>query len=119
MKNRSDEPIFHSQGSRRSAANLADRIGEIAFANFTSRSQRKALRHGGKMEYQGPSQYEVIEKIGTGGLGSVYLARHKNLNTKVVLKAEKLKKKINEVQLRREVDILKTLKSPYIPVVYD
>ena len=105
--------------SRRSAANLADRIGEIAFANFTSRSQRKALRHGGKMEYQGPSQYEVIEKIGTGGLGSVYLARHKNLNTKVVLKAEKLKKKINEVQLRREVDILKTLKSPYIPVVYD
>ena len=71
------------------------------------------------MEYQGPSQYEVIEKIGTGGLGSVYLARHKNLNTKVVLKAEKLKKKINEVQLRREVDILKTLKSPYIPVVYD
>ena len=71
------------------------------------------------MEYSAISRYEVIEKIGSGGLGSVYLARHKNLNTKVVLKAEKVKKKISEVQLRREVDILKTLKHPYIPVVYD
>ena len=30
MKNHSDELIFHSQGLRRSAANLEDRIGEIA-----------------------------------------------------------------------------------------
>ena len=30
MKNHSDEMIFHSQGLRRSAANLEDRIGEIA-----------------------------------------------------------------------------------------
>ena len=46
--NHSDELIFQSQGLRRFDANLEDRIGEIAFANFTSRSQRKALRHGGK-----------------------------------------------------------------------
>ena len=36
-KNHSDELIFYSQGLRRSAANLADRIGEITFANFTLR----------------------------------------------------------------------------------
>lgn len=71
------------------------------------------------MENTVASLYEVIEKIDSGGFGEVYLARHKNLNTKVVLKAERLKKKINEAQLRREVDILKTLKNPYIPVVYD
>ena len=35
--NHSDELIFQSQGLRRFDANLEDRIGEIAFANFTSR----------------------------------------------------------------------------------
>ena len=48
MKNHSDELIFHSQGLRRSAANL-----EIASENSPSRnsprvSSRKALRHGEK-----------------------------------------------------------------------
>lgn len=71
------------------------------------------------MEHSSLSLYEIIEKIGSGGVGSVYLARHKNLDTKVIVKIEKLNKKVNEAQLRREVDILKTLKNPYIPIVYD
>ena len=50
VKNHSDELIFHSQGLRRSAANL-----EIASENSPSRnsprvSSRKALRHEGKSE---------------------------------------------------------------------
>ena len=65
------------------------------------------------------TQYEILEKIGAGAFGSVYLARHKNLNIKVVLKKETLTRKINEALMRREVDILKTLKNPYIPIVYD
>ena len=52
VKNHSDELIFHSQGLRRSAANL-----EIASENSPSRnsprvSSRKALRHEGKAEAQ-------------------------------------------------------------------
>ena len=42
--------FFSRQGLRRSAANLADRIGEIAFANFSSRVSAQALRHGGRYE---------------------------------------------------------------------
>ena len=44
--------FFTLQGLRRSAANLADRIGEIAFANFSSRVSAQALRHGGKNGYK-------------------------------------------------------------------
>ena len=47
---------------RRSVANLADRIGEIAFANFTSRSQRKALRHGGKNEQYTRKAFEKAQE---------------------------------------------------------
>ena len=53
MKDPSDELIFHSQGLRRSAADLADRIGESAFAEFSSRSQRTALRKEVEMAYIG------------------------------------------------------------------
>ena len=53
MKNHSDELIFHSQGLRRSAANLV-----IASENSPSRnsprvSSRKALRHEGKGDIYG------------------------------------------------------------------
>ena len=37
------------------------------------------------------STYEVIEKIGSGGGGVIYLAKHLRLGKKVVLKADKRK----------------------------
>ena len=63
--------------------------------------------------------YEVIEKIGAGGGGTVYLARHLRLNKKVILKADKRKITTRPDLLRREVDVLKDLRHPYIPQVYD
>ena len=65
------------------------------------------------------STYEIIEKLGSGGGGTVYLARHLRLKKKVVLKADKRKLSVDQKLLRREVDILKDLSHPHIPKVYD
>lgn len=65
------------------------------------------------------STYELIEKIGAGGGGVVYLAHHLRLNKRVILKADKRKITTRPDLLRREVDILKDLSHPYIPQVYD
>lgn len=62
--------------------------------------------------------YEIIDEIGVGGGGIVYKARHLRLQTDVVIK--KIKDEVREkVNLRQEVDILKKLKHPYLPRVYD
>ncbi len=65
------------------------------------------------------STYEIIEKIGSGGGGNVYLATHLRLGKRVVLKADKRKITTKPELLRREVDILKELHHSYIPQVYD
>lgn len=65
------------------------------------------------------STYELIEKIGSGGGGNVYLAIHQRLGKKVVLKADKRKITARPELLRREVDVLKELSHSYIPQVYD
>ena len=63
--------------------------------------------------------YEILEEIGSGGGGIVYLAEHLNLHKKVVLKADRRKPSANDSLLRREADILKNLSHTYIPQVYD
>lgn len=65
------------------------------------------------------STYELIEKIGAGGGGNVYLANHLRLGKKVVLKADKRQITARPELLRREVDVLKDLSHSYIPQVYD
>ena len=62
--------------------------------------------------------YQVIEEIGSGGMGVVYLAYHLHLLKYVVLK--KIKNPYANISLlRNEVDILKSLHHPYLPQVYD
>jgi len=65
------------------------------------------------------STYEVLSRIGAGGGGVVYLARHLRLNTLVVLKADRRKLSTPPEALRREVDSLKDLTHQYLPKVYD
>ena len=63
--------------------------------------------------------YELMEKIGSGGGGVVYLGRHMRLDKPVVLKADKRTLAAKPEVLRREVDALKNLNHTYIPQVYD
>lgn len=63
--------------------------------------------------------YEILQEIGSGGGGIVYLARHLRLDKWVVLKADKRTLTTRPEVLRREVDALKDLSHTYIPQVYD
>jgi len=65
------------------------------------------------------STYELLEQIGSGGGGIVYLGRHIRLDKKIVLKADKRTLTTDPEILRREVDALKNLSHTYIPQVYD
>lgn len=65
------------------------------------------------------SLYEIVQEIGSGGGGVVYLGRHLRLGKWVVLKADKRKLSAKPEALRREVDALKNLSHTYIPQVYD
>ena len=65
------------------------------------------------------STYEILQKLGSGGGGNVYLAEHKRLRKRVALKADKRNAATEETYLRRETDILKNLNHPFIPRVYD
>lgn len=62
--------------------------------------------------------YEILEEIGSGGGGIVFKAKHLRLQTDVVVK--KIKDEVRgKVKSRQEADILKNLKHPYLPRVYD
>lgn len=62
--------------------------------------------------------FDRLEQIGSGGGGTVYKAHHKRLDKEVVLK--KIHTKIvGSVEKRGELDILKNLKHPYLPQVFD
>ena len=62
--------------------------------------------------------YKIIERIGAGGGGEIYLAYHNRLEKHVVLK--KIKDGVKgKIDLRGEADILKKLNHSYLPMVYD
>lgn len=62
--------------------------------------------------------YQIIGKIGAGGGGVVYKARHLRLETEVVVK--QIRDEVRgKIQSRQEADVLKKLKHPYLPRVYD
>lgn len=61
--------------------------------------------------------YTVLQEIGRGGSGTVYLAYHKRLEKYVVIKQQKYSHR-TEIQ-RNEADILKNLHHQNLPQVYD
>ena len=63
--------------------------------------------------------YEILQQIGSGGGGVVYLGRHLRLGKLVVRKADRRDLTARPEVLRREVDALKNLSHTYIPQVYD
>lgn len=65
------------------------------------------------------STYEILQQIGSGGGGVVYLGRHLRLKKQIVLKAYKRTDSTKPATLSREVDALKNLSHTCIPQVYD
>lgn len=76
---------------------------------------------GKTMPYPGEiigGTYQIIEEIGTGGVGIIYRAYHLNLRKNVVVK--KIKENFaGALEARGEVDILKSLHHSNLPQVYD
>lgn len=62
--------------------------------------------------------FDQVERIGAGGGGIVFKAYHRRLQMNVILKKIR-SNQLDTVDRRRELNILKSLKHPYIPQVYD
>lgn len=62
--------------------------------------------------------YMILEPIGEGGAGQVFLAWHRNLQKNVVVKRIK-DNYVGRINERSEADILKRLHHRYLPQVYD
>lgn len=66
--------------------------------------------------------YIIREKLGSGGMGVVYLARHRHMKRLVALKilSRKLMQDPDAVQrFQREVELLSRLQHPHIAAAYD
>jgi serine/threonine-protein kinase len=71
-------------------------------------------------------RYQIVRKIGGGGMGAVYLATDRNLGGVERAVKEMVQSSIEEEQqkkaiedFRRESTILSTLDHPAIPTIYD
>lgn len=68
------------------------------------------------------SNYEVLDRLGAGGMGEVYLARDRRLERHVALKfvaAKLLQDPRSMARLRREARLLAALKHPNIAAIHD
>jgi serine/threonine-protein kinase len=72
------------------------------------------------------NRYEIVKKIGGGGMGAVYLAKDRNLGGALravkemiqsYVEEEKQEKAVND--FRREALLLSSLEHPSIPTIYD
>jgi len=79
------------------------------------------LRKIGDCPDLGGTRYELIEKIGQGGMGTVYLARDRELDRPVALKVLNVQAKEAqaEARLAREARVIARLEHPGIVPVHD
>src|SRR6185295_11358950 len=112
------------------AAAGTDEIADLESPGATSRAgaapprktKPKALA-GGKVLN---NRYEIVRRIGGGGMGAVYLAKDKNLGDAPRAVKEMIESHIDESQhekaiadFKRESLLLTELEHPSIPTVYD
>ena len=117
-----------------SNAHQASGTGEMAeseeFSSLTSRggeparkrSKPKSLAAGKVLN----SRYEIVRRIGGGGMGAVYLAKDRNLGDAPRAVKEMIESHLDDTQhekaiadFKRESLLLTSLEHPSIPTVYD
>jgi serine/threonine-protein kinase len=117
-----------------SSPNQSSGTGEMAeseeFSSLTSRgdeparkrSKPKSLAAGKVLN----SRYEIVRRIGGGGMGAVYLAKDRNLGDAPRAVKEMIESHLDDTQhekaiadFKRESLLLTSLEHPSIPTVYD
>src|SRR3989454_1673798 len=117
-----------------SSANQSSGTGEMAeseeFSSLTSRGDEPARKRS-KPKSLGAgkvlnNRYEIVKRIGGGGMGAVYLAKDRNLGDALRAVKEMIESHIDESQhekaiadFKRESLLLTSLEHPSIPTVYD
>src|ERR1043165_9225808 len=100
---------------------VTSRAGEAA--NPARKSSKPKALSGGKVLN---NRYEIVRRIGGGGMGAVYLAKDRNLGDAPRAVKEMIESHIDETQhetdiadFKRESLLLTELEHPSIPPVYD
>jgi serine/threonine-protein kinase len=113
----------------KSAAGTDELIESAQFSSKTSRAESsdrrpkpKALGGGTVLNHR----YEIVRRIGGGGMGAVYLAKDRNLGEAPRAVKEMIESHIDDAQhekaiadFKRESLLLTELEHPSIPTVYD
>lgn len=80
------------------------------------------LRNGSPDEFEGFGDYELLERIGQGGMGVVYKARQRKLNRLVALKTIDTHSSLNPAAVARfqsEAELVAKLQHPNIVQVFE
>jgi serine/threonine-protein kinase len=122
---------FREANTLEKAAPGTDELAESAeFSSMTSRGddvpekrQKPKALVGGKVLN---GRYEIVRRIGGGGMGAVYLAKDRNLGDAARAVKEMIESHIDDAQhekaiadFKRESLLLTELEHPSIPTVYD
>ncbi|HEX8734120.1 MAG TPA: protein kinase [Pyrinomonadaceae bacterium] len=115
------------------AASEADKSGDVPGRSYTSPNVNSIDTGGKKAKLKTLSEgtilngrYEIVRKIGGGGMGAVYLASDKNLGGVLRAVKEMVQSYIEETQqekaindFKRESLLLTSLEHSSIPTIYD
>src|SRR5262252_6938199 len=113
-----------SMSSQRGTGELAEAADPAGTsrASGARRSKPKALETGKILN----NRYEVVRRIGGGGMGAVYLAKDRNLGDAPRAVKEMIESHLDDTQhekaiadFKRESLLLTSLEHPSIPTVYD
>lgn len=99
----------------------AEMLARLREANAITKFQAKAIEQG-KTDGLLFGQYVVIERLGKGGMGAVFTARHRTMERMVALKVMAPDVMSNEKHVRRfqqEVRLAARLSHPNIVAAYD
>lgn len=119
-----DEPQrYTADEDRRRTGDLPSSRGP-AYVGRTGGSKRASSQlEAGTLLY---SRYEIVKRIGGGGMGAVYYAKDKNLGDAPRAVKEMIQSHLDESQqekaiadFRRESMLLASLEHPSIPTIYD
>ncbi len=91
-------------------------LGQLTVANAAIADLRQEVQHARRL-----GQYTLVEKIGEGGMGAVYRARHGMLRRPTAIKLVRPDKadEATIARFQREVQITATLTHPNTVTIYD